>query len=82
LADRSGDTPLHAAAMINAGAHVLALLEAGADPRARNAQGQSFQRYYFKLPADRLNDAARHEREAVIAWLKDHDVAVEAAATP
>lgn len=81
LADRSGDTPLHAAAMINAGAHVLALLEAGADPRARNAQGHSFQRYYFKLPADRLNDAARHEREAVVAWLKAHDVALEAAAT-
>ncbi len=78
LADRSGDTPLHAAAMINAGAHVLLLLESGADPNAKNAQGETFQRYYFKLPAARLNDNARHEREAVVAWLEAHDVALEA----
>jgi len=79
-ADRTGNTPLHAAAMINAGAHVLALLQAGADPRAENGQGLTFQRYYFKLPATRLTDAARHEREAVVAWLQAHDVALEAAA--
>ena len=79
-ADRTGNTPLHAAAMINAGAHVLALLKAGADPRARNAQGQTFQPYYLKLPEDRLNESARQERREVIAWLKEHDVALEAAA--
>lgn len=77
-ADRTGNTSLHVAAMINAGVHVLALLEAGADPRAKNAQGESFQRYYFKLPAERLSDSARREREAVVAWLKAHDVVLEA----
>lgn len=80
-ADRSGNTPLHAAAMINAGTHVLALLEAGANARAENGQGHTFQRYYFKLPAARLSDAARREREAVVAWLKAHDVALEASAS-
>jgi len=81
-ADRTGNTPLHAAAMINAGAHVLALLEAGADPRAKNAQGQTFQPYYFKLPEARLNDTARQERKDVIAWLQAHDVALEKDASP
>lgn len=79
-ADRTGNTPLHAAAMINAGTHVLALLKAGADPRAKNAQGQTFQPYYFKLPETRLNDAARQERQDVVAWLKEHDIEREAAA--
>ncbi len=81
-ADRTGNTPLHAAAMINAGAHVLALLKAGADPRAKNAQGQTFQPYYFKLPEARLSDAARQERKDVVAWLQEHDVALEAAVAP
>ena len=76
-ADRTGNTPLHKAAMINAGAHVLALLEAGANPQATNTQDATFQRYYFKTPADRLNDRARTEREAVIAWLRERDVPLQ-----
>lgn len=76
-ADRTGNTPLHKAAMINAGAHVLALLEAGADPGAKNAQDATFQRYYFKLPADKLNADARRERDAVVAWLQAHRVPLE-----
>ncbi len=82
LADRTGNTPLHKAAMINAGDHVLALLEAGADPRARNTQDATFQRYFFKTPASRLNAAARANRERVVAWLQAHDVALEAGAAP
>src|SRR5690554_5706702 len=81
-ADRTGNTPLHKAAMINAGAHVLALLEAGADPQARNTQGTGFQRYYFKTPSDRLNQRAREEREAVVAWLRERDVPLEDGAGP
>jgi len=81
-ADRTGNTPLHAAAMINAGAHVLALLKAGADPGAKNAQDATFQPYYFRLPEARLSDAARQERKDVIAWLNEHDVALEAAVQP
>lgn len=81
-ADRTGNTPLHAAAMINAGTHVLALLKAGADPHAKNAQGQTFQSYYFKLPEARLSEAARQERQNAIAWLKEHEVPLERAASP
>lgn len=80
--DRSGNTPLHKAAMINAGAHVLALLEAGADPQALNAQGETFQRYFFNTPADRLHERARAERDAVLGWLRERDLPVEASATP
>jgi len=79
-ADRTGNTPLHKAAMINAGAHVLALLEAGAGPNLRNAQDATFQPYYFKLPASKLNAQARAQREAVVAWLRAHDVPLEASA--
>ena len=82
LTDRTGNTPLHKAAMINAGDHVLALLEAGADPGARNAQDATFQQYLFKTPADRLNDTARANRQKIVAWLEAHDVALEAGATP
>lgn len=81
-ADRTGNTPLHKAAMINAGAHVLALLEAGADPQATNTQDATFQRYFFKTPSDRLNDRARADREAVVAWLQEHDIPLEANASP
>lgn len=77
-ADRTGNTPLHRAGMINAGAHVLALLHAGADARLRNAQQASFQTYYFRTDANVLNAQARAQREAVVQWLREHDVALEA----
>lgn len=77
-ADRTGNTALHRAAMVNAGDHVLALLEAGADPRARNAQDASFQTYYFNVPEAVLNADSRQSRSRIIAWLRAHDVALEA----
>lgn len=79
-ADRTGNTPLHKAAMINAGDHVLALLDAGADPQAKNSQDATFQRYFFKTPGNRLNDAARAKREAVVTWLQNRNVPLEAGA--
>lgn len=79
-ADRTGNTPLHKAAMINAGTHVLALLEAGADPAAKNSQDATFQRYFFKTPANRLNAAARDQRQAVVAWLQARQLPLEAGA--
>lgn len=79
-ADRTGNTPLHKAAMINAGDHVLALLDAGADPLAKNSQGATFQQFFFKTPDARLNDTARAKRDEVVAWLQAHRVPLEAGA--
>lgn len=76
--DRTGNTALHRAAMVNAGAHVLALLEAGTDPQAKNAQDATFQSYYFRVPENVLNDESRRHREAVVAWLRAHDIPLEA----
>lgn len=82
LADRTGNTALHSAAMLNAGAQVLLLLERGADPNAKNAQDATFQPYFFRTPDSVLNADAKASRKAVIAWLQQHNVPLEAAATP
>ncbi len=79
LADRTGNTPLHAAAMINAGEHVLLLLEKGASPNAKNAQDATFQPYFFRTKDELLTDDARARRAAVVAWLRAHQVPLEAA---
>jgi ankyrin repeat protein len=72
-ADRMGDTPLHMAAKINAFARVLDLLEAGADPRATNKRGTTFLTYLDMTPTNLLHDKARRQREAILAWLREHD---------
>jgi uncharacterized protein len=77
MPDRMGNTPLHVAGQINEPARALELLEAGADPMARNAQGVTFQRYLFMTRAALLNAETRRQREAVEAWLKAHGIAVE-----
>lgn len=79
LADRMGNTPLHVAGQINEPARALDLLNAGADPMARNAQGVTFQRYLFMTRAALLNAETRQHREAVEAWLSSHGVALEGA---
>lgn len=76
--DRMGDTPLHVAAKINAFDRVLDLLEAGADPTARNNIGSTFQRYAYQTPAKVMTDEALTKREAISAWLRAHNVPVEA----
>jgi ankyrin repeat protein len=68
-ADRTGNTPLHLAAQINQPWQALALLKAGADPAARNAQGQRFDRYLFMTPDHLLTRHNRDGRRAVRAWL-------------
>lgn len=80
IADRTGNTPLHKAAMINAGSHVLRLLERGAPASAKNAQDATFQAYYYKLPAAKLSERGRAEREAVTAWLQANRIPLEAGA--
>ena len=72
-ADCRGNTPLHKAAMINAGTHVP-LLERGANPNAKSAREATFQRYYFKTPTAMLSADAKRQREAVVAWLRAHDM--------
>jgi ankyrin repeat protein len=78
VADRQGYTPLHRAAMINAGEHVLQLLDAGANPQARSVQDATFQAYFFTTPEASLSGPARANREAVVKWLRAHDVPLEA----
>lgn len=78
LTDRTGNTPLHIAGMINAGEHVLILLEKGTNPLARNAQDATFQPYFFRTPNDRLHYEAKSNRRKVIEWLKEHNIPLEA----
>jgi len=75
LADRMGNSSLHVAAKINAFERVLQLLEAGADPTARNQQGYTFQGYLYGTPASVMSEEGRRRREAVTVWLRDHGVA-------
>ena len=59
------------------------LLEAGADPLATNSGGASFQAYYFSYPPrNALNERALAERREVVAWLKAHQVPLEANVDP
>ena len=73
-ADRTGNTALHVAAKILARPRVLDLLRAGADPRAVNQQGLTFQRYLGRLPDSLLTEAARQQQREIDAWLKAHGV--------
>jgi hypothetical protein len=77
LPDRLGNSSLHVAAKINAYRRVLDLLKSGADPRARNQQGATFQRYLVMTKPEMLTAEARREREAIARWLEAHGVAVE-----
>lgn len=75
--DRLGERPIHTCARTNAGALVLRMLELGTPPAAENGIGSTFQDYYFTYDRKILNERALAEREAVIAWLVDHDVPVD-----
>lgn len=76
-ADVMGNTALHVAAQINEPRRVWMLLEAGAPPAARNAQGQTFQRYLFMTPDRLLNAETLRWRRAVASWLRRNGIAVE-----
>lgn len=68
-ADRTGNTPLHAAAKQGDAGVALQLLERGADPMTRNAQGATFQEYMFTTPERILTAEAKRERAALREWL-------------
>lgn len=76
-ADRMGNTALHVAGKINQPDRALDLLQAGADALARNAQNVTFQRYLFMTPPNLLSAATRQQRDALVAWLREHDLPVE-----
>lgn len=77
-ADRNGDTALHVAARTNHGAAILRLLAKGAMPEAKNSGGATFQDYYFGYRRELLNDRARQERRDIVAWLRQHNVPLQA----
>jgi hypothetical protein len=81
LTDGVGNSALHVAAQINEPWHVLAMLKAGANPRLRNAQGQTFQRYLFMTPDKLLNSKTRDGMTAVINWLVANGIEVEGQST-
>lgn len=74
LADRTGHTALHVAAMTNGFSHVLSLLERGADPRATTDTGATFQDYLYDGDPDLLLDSAVRELGRIADWLRAHDV--------
>lgn len=80
LTDRSGNTALIMAAQLNQPGLVLELLEAGANPRARNMQLQSFQNYLFMVDNEKLSARAQRQRALVAAWLREHGIVPETTA--
>lgn len=75
LSDRLGDAPLHAAAKINAPQLALMLLQAGADAKARNQQGMTFQFYFSQTPTALQNEEMRDRYHQLNTWLKAHQQA-------
>ncbi len=76
-ADAMGNTLLHVAANVNDAARVLQLLEAGVDPNATNARGQTFQAALFAGSDARLNAEGRAARQKVRDWLEARGIAQE-----
>lgn len=73
-ADKNGDTPMHTAARTNKGVALLAMLERGGDPYGELTRGTTWQDFYwdFNGRAAALNDRAKEERRALIAWFDTH----------
>ena len=72
--DTYGDRALHVCARTDSGAMVLRLLDLGADPRARNAAGNTFQDYYFSFHEPIVKLAARQQHRRTAQWLQDHNI--------
>jgi len=75
--DAFGATLLHKAARINATGWVVRLLEAGADPTAKDRTGHTFQSSFFRAREAVLSADARRDRETVRAWLVARGIPVE-----
>ncbi len=73
--DSMGNTLLHVAAGVNDADGALRLLEAGVDPVAGNARGQTFQAALFAGSDARLNAEGRAARQRVRDWLAAKGIA-------
>lgn len=67
--DSMGNTLAHVAANVNDASRVVELLEAGVDPKATNARGQTFQASLFSGSDARLNAEGKAARQRVRDWL-------------
>lgn len=76
-ADRMGDTPLHLAVGTNSFERALDLLNAGANPVARNSTGKTFQIYLHMTPENVLSQQGRERIAKIDAWLTAHQVPIE-----
>lgn len=77
VADRNGTTPLHQAALVKDSGAALRFLEAGADPRATDRTGATFQDYLYKGDPKLLNAATRRDLGKIDAWLEANGVSVQ-----
>ncbi|WP_108397502.1 ankyrin repeat domain-containing protein [Devosia submarina] len=77
----NGDTPLITAARVNNGRAILILLDAGASPHATTTTGGTFQGFYFGYNTTILSERGLAARRDVAAWLREHDIPLEAGVT-
>src|SRR5690554_1340945 len=77
VADRNSTTPLHQAALVKDSAAVLRFLEGGADPRATDRTGATFQDYLYRGDPKLLNASTRRDLDRIDAWLEAKGVAVK-----
>lgn len=77
IQDATGDTPLHVAAQTSNYEKVLALLNAGANPRAINGQHSTFQDYLFMGDLRLLSSEARSTLASIEEWLRTHGIEVK-----
>jgi ankyrin repeat protein len=75
--DATGDTPLHVAAQTSNYKKVLALLNAGANPRATNGQKSTFQDYLFMGDQGLISSDARSTLASIEEWLRTHGIQVK-----
>ncbi|MGH7647240.1 MAG: ankyrin repeat domain-containing protein [Gemmatimonadaceae bacterium] len=76
-ADIVGDTPLIVATTYNDFHHVLFLLEAGANPRAHDTHGHTFQVFLNMTPVGVRSKETKASIAEIDAWLTAHHVALE-----
>jgi len=73
---KTGDRPLHHAASVNT-RFILPLLEAGADPRALDGRGRTFQPMLNMLKESIATDEFIQNKRKIEAWLVEHGVELE-----